>query len=90
MFLHVENLELKKRLLLKLNEATDSSGASGSYRIPLSPGMRLWDKDILEPFVVKVSKYDDAELAYDSYDGQMSTPKKEIKKNLDLAKYIKL
>lgn len=85
--------KLKKRLLVKLNEATDSAGASGSYRIPLSPGMRLWDKDILEPFVIQVSKYDDAELAYDSYDGEISYTQKEInkmeKRALSLAKKLK-
>ena len=61
-----------------ITEATISSGA-GSFRIPLSPGMRLWDKKTLQPFEKKLSNYDNAELAYDSYDGKMSTPKKKIK-----------
>ena len=84
--------ELKKITSL-FTEATDTAGASGSYRVPLSPGVKLWDKQNLEPFTIKVSEYDDAELAYDSYDGEMSYPKEEINKKekeaYKLAKYIK-
>jgi len=76
-----------------LNEATDTAGGSGSYRVPIRPGTRLWDKDSLEPFTIKVSKYEDADLAYDSYDGKMSTPKNKIKKMetkaRKISKYIK-
>jgi hypothetical protein len=64
----------------KINEATDTAVASGNYRIPLSPGMRLWKDSFLEPFSIQVSKYDDAELAYDSYDGEMSYTQDEINK----------
>lgn len=84
--------ELKKITSL-FTEATDTAGASGSYRVPLSPGVKLWDKQNLEPFTIKVSEYDDAELAYDSYDGEMSYSKEEINKKekeaYKLAKYIK-
>jgi hypothetical protein len=84
--------ELKKINQL-FTEATDTNGGSGSYRVPLSVGMRLWDKDNLEPFTINVSKYDDAELAYDSYDGEMSYSKDEINKKekdaVKLAKYMK-
>jgi hypothetical protein len=62
-----------------LNEATDSSGAGG-YKAPLSPGMKLWDKTTLDPYNIQVSKYDDAQLAYDSYDGSLDVSKKTAKK----------
>jgi hypothetical protein len=74
-------------------EATTSS-ASGKYsNTPLTPGERLFNKQQMQPFYVPTSEYDSAELAYDSYDGEMSTPKKEIKKKEKIArkisKYIK-
>jgi hypothetical protein len=72
-----------------INEATDSSG-SGSYKVPMTPGTRLWNKNILEPFTIQVSKYDDAMLAYDSYDGKMSSSKKQINKIEKKAKSIEL
>ena len=64
----------------KLNEATDTSASSGRYQGPLTPGVREFDKQEMQPFYIPTSKYDDAELAYDSYDGKMSTPKNKIKK----------
>jgi len=77
----------------KLNEATTSSSSSGKYQAPLSPGVREFDKQEMQPFYIPTSKYDDAELAYDSYDGKMSTPKKNIKKMetnaRKISKYIK-
>jgi hypothetical protein len=63
-----------------LNEETSTGGSSGSFKVPLSPGMRIWDKETLDPFTVEVSKYLDAMLAYDSYDGKMDEPKKKISK----------
>ena len=79
--MYIDRLNMKiKQLHHLINEATNTAGGSGSYRIPLTTGMRLWDKDVLEPFTVKASKYDDAELAYDSYDGEMSYSPEEIKK----------
>jgi hypothetical protein len=77
----------------KLNEATVTSSSSGKYQAPLSPGIREFDKQEMQPFYIPTSKYDDAELAYDSYDGKMSTPKKKIKKMetnaRKISKYIK-
>jgi len=61
----------------QIKEAT-STGGSGSVRIPLSPGVRLFNKEQLQPFVVPTSEYDNAELAFDSYDGEMDTPKSKI------------
>jgi len=64
-----------------LREATsDSNGGRGSYVAPLRPGLREFDKSQLTPFDIPVSKYDSPYLSYDSYDGKMKTPKKEIKK----------
>jgi hypothetical protein len=70
--------KLKKEII---KEATsDKSGSSGSYSPPLHPGKRIFDESQLGPFTDEVSKYYSQKLAYDSYDGKMSTPKKDIKK----------
>ncbi len=75
-----------------LNEMTTTNGA-GAYSIPLTPGTRLWEKDTLKPYTNRISKYDDAELAYDSYDGKLSVPKEKAKKMeknaIKISKYIK-
>jgi hypothetical protein len=63
-----------------IKEATSVSGGRGSYVGPLQPGTKEFDKTDLQPFNTPVSKYNDAMLAYDSYDGKMSLPKKQIKK----------
>ena len=63
----------------QIKEATGTSGA-GSFRVPMSPGVRLFNKEQLQPFIVPTSKYDNAELAFDSYDGKMDTPKSKIVK----------
>ena len=76
----------------QIKEATGHRG-SGQVRVPLSPGVRLFNKEQLQPFTVPTSKYDSAELAFDSYDGKMSTPKSKISKiereSRKLAKYVK-
>lgn len=70
--------KLKKEIL---KEATsDSSGTRGSFVVPLRPGKRIFNKSDLAPFVDSVSKYFSQKLATDSYDGEMSTSKKDIKK----------
>jgi hypothetical protein len=53
-------------------EATDTGG-SGSFRVPLRPGFKLWDKDTLEPFTIPLSGYDNAEIYVDSLDGNIET-----------------
>jgi hypothetical protein len=68
---------LKEKKVIK--EATGTSG-SGSFKVPLSMGTRLWDKTNLDPFNIQVSKYDDSKLAYDSYDGSLDVSKKTAKK----------
>lgn len=75
-----------------VNEMTATNGA-GAYNIPMSPGLRIFDKSSLQPFYEKVSKYDDAELAVDSYDGKLDVSKKKAsqmeKKALKISKYNK-
>jgi hypothetical protein len=77
----------------KINEATVSSSSGKYSNIPLVPGERLFNKQQMQPFHIPTSEYDSAELAYDSYDGKMSTPKKDIQKKEKMArkisKYIK-
>lgn len=63
-----------------LKEATGDSGGRGSYIGPMVPGLKEFDKNALAPFNTPVSKYNDAMLAYDSYDGKMDETKKQIKK----------
>jgi hypothetical protein len=72
----------------KIDEATSAGISSGQFRVPLSPGMKLWNDVNLQPYNIPVSEYDSAELAYDSYDGKMSTPKKEIKNKEMIARKI--
>jgi len=72
-----------------ISEATgDSSGSRGSYIGPLVPGVRKFDKTSLEPFTTPVSKYNNAMLEYDSYDGSMDEPKNKIKKIESLSNRI--
>jgi hypothetical protein len=64
-----------------LREATSTStGGRGSYIAPLSFGIRRFKDINNQPFTVQVSEYDSPFLEYDSYDGSMKTPKKQIKK----------
>jgi hypothetical protein len=63
-----------------LKEATGESGARGSYVGPFQPGTKEFNKNTLSPFNTPVSKYNDAMLGYDSYDGKMDEPRKQINK----------
>jgi len=66
---------------IHINEATsDSSGSRGSYVAPLQMGVREFKDIDMQPFTIPVSKYNDAMLEYDSYDGKMSQPKKVVNK----------
>jgi hypothetical protein len=72
-----------------LNEATSTStGSGGSYIAPLEPGIRIFKDIDNQPFTMQVSNYDSPYLEYDSYDGSMKTPKKQIKKIERTAKKI--
>ena len=91
--LNKKQKELLKLIRQDLREATVTSSGSGRYTVPLSPGIRLFKDKQLQPFVVPTSKYDDAELAYDSYDGSLDVSKSQAKKMEDkarkMSKYIK-
>jgi len=73
-----------------LNETTGTSG-SGTYRAPLRPGFRLWNKDVLEPFTEKLNGYTNAEVYVDSLDGNINTKDVEEKerKSKKIAKFDK-
>ena len=72
-----------------LNEATSTStGSRGSYIAPLEPGIRKFKDIDNQPFTIQVSNYDSPYLEYDSYDGSMKTPKKQIKKIEKTAKKV--
>ena len=64
----------------KVNEATGAS-SSGKYKIPLNLAPQLWEKEVLEPFTLPVSKYVSAMNAYDSYDGEMERDSSTISAN---------
>ena len=85
-----------KKTIVKLGEKTkiknkdlkESTGtmSSGSFRVPIRPGLKLWDKDSLEPFIEPLSGYDNAELYVDSLDGNIET--KGVKRKEEIAKKI--
>jgi hypothetical protein len=80
---------MNKNNKIQIKEATgDSSGGRGSYVAPLQMGIRKFKKSEMGPFTIAVSKYDDAMLEYDSYDGLMDETKKQIKKIEGKAKKI--
>jgi hypothetical protein len=72
----------------KLTEATTTSTYRGTYKPPIRPGLTYWDPEDLQPYVDPVSKYVNAEINYDSLDGDISTPKKEIAKKEKISKKI--
>ena len=72
----------------KLNEATATSFSRGSYKPPIRPGLTYWDPEDLQPYVNPTSKYVDAEINYDSLDGEVKLSKKEIAKKERMAKQI--
>lgn len=77
-----------KRLKRAINEATSSGAASGRYTLPMSTGLRLFDKETLEPFTINVSEFNDAMLSYDSYDGSLDVSLDKAKKMESNAKKI--
>lgn len=68
-----------KKIKEIIQEVTSTNGSRGSYLGPLQVGIRLFEKDQLDPYTIPVSKYHSPQLEYDSYDGKMDTPKKKIK-----------
>jgi len=68
---------IKNRKKKPITEVT-GSGSGGKYRVPIVLAPQVWEDDNLGPFTVPVSKYLNADLAYDSYDGKMERTKKQI------------
>ena len=63
-----------------LRENTTTSRSSGEYNLPLTIGLRLFQKKELQPFTVKTSHYDSALLDYDSRDGSIDVDLHNAKK----------
>ena len=65
----------------------------GSYSLPLTPGVKYFKKNELAPYEIKVSKYDSADLAFDSYDGSLDVSKSKANKiekiSKKISKYLK-
>lgn len=76
----IQNLVKKIKQEILKEATTDASGSRGSFNPPLRPGKRIFQKSQLGPYQESVSKYYSQQLATDSYDGKMDTPKKDIKK----------
>jgi hypothetical protein len=79
---------LKKIFNNCLKEATTTGISRGAYKAPIRPGITYWDPEDLQPYVDIVSNYVDAEINYDSLDGEVSLSKKEVKKREKIAKKI--
>jgi len=79
---------LNKLIKKILKESTGSGNSSGTFSPPLQPGIKIFDKSSLTPFEIPVSKYNNAELQFDSYDGEIDTPKNKIKKMENNSKKI--
>ena len=81
-----QNLEkiFEEYLKYKIDESTSSS-SSGSFKAPLSMGLRLWDEKTMDPYNEKIDDYVNSELYYDSLDGKITT-KNSRKKELESEK----
>ena len=71
-----ENYKNKRKK--KINEMTSSS-SGGRYRVPIVLAPQDWNEEQMGAFTIPVSKYLNADLAYDSYDNKMERSKKEIR-----------
>ena len=67
-------------IIKKVLEEANSDRYAGYYNGPLTMGEVDWDDSSLGPFTKKVSKFFNADLEYDSYDGTMDSHKKNVKK----------
>jgi hypothetical protein len=74
-----------------VNEGVGTGGHAGQFSMPLSLGLKKWQKTTLHPYDIKVSHYDNPQLNYDSMDGKLdvtkSVAKKMEKKSVDNEKY---
>lgn len=72
----------------RISEATTTSGVKGSYVGPMQPGVRMFTKKEMGPFIIPTSHFDDAELAYDSYDGKLDVSNEIAKRKERIARAI--
>ena len=83
----------KKKFNFSAPYVVESTGtmSSGSYRMPLRPGLRVWDEDDNQPYSEKLSGYDNAEIYVDSLDGNIDTKnvKQKEKKARKISNYEK-
>jgi len=73
------NMDIKKIIKKVILEA-NSDRYAGYYSGPLTMGEIDWEESALGPFTNKVSKYFNADLEYDSYDGTLDSNIKNRKK----------
>ena len=69
-----------KKIVNQIIKEANSDRYAGYYNGPLTMGEVDWEDSALGPFTNKVSKYFNAELEYDSYDGSLDSHKKDRKK----------
>lgn len=72
----------------RISEATTTSGVKGSYVGPMQPGVRMFTKKEMGPFIIPTSHFDDAELSYDSYDGKLDVSDEVAKRKERIARAI--
>ena len=77
-------------IVKKIIKEADSNRYAGSFNGPLTMGEIDWEDSVLGPFTNKVSKFFNAELEYDSYDGSLESHKKDRKKLETKSKRISL
>ena len=82
---------IRETLKNYVNEGIGTGGHAGQFSMPLSLGLKKWQKTTLHPYDIKVSHYDNPQLNYDSMDGKLdvtkSVAKKMEKKSVDNEKY---
>jgi hypothetical protein len=77
-------------IVKKILKEADSNRYAGSFNGPLTMGEIDWEDSAMGPFTKKVSKYFNADLEYDSYDGSLDSHKKDRKKLETKSKRISL
>jgi hypothetical protein len=81
------NINLIVKNILK---EANSDRYAGYYNGPLTMGKIDWEDSAMGPFTNKVSKFFNADLEYDSYDGSLDSHKKNRKKLEAKSKRISL
>ena len=66
---------LRDTIIKNLREGVGTGGHAGQFTMPLSLGLKKWEKTTLHPFDIGVSRYENPELNYDSMDGKLDVTK---------------